>query len=206
MCDRRTLIPALFNPRSLCRRAPRRAVRPSETVRPLRPAAQGVAAPLSFITRRRFGPVPGALPLRRGQEEVSTSFWTRGYRRARKLEAIDFAAFESLNAEDRARQLLPLKGEAAGGRRGKSAVSQQSLPPPSPAATPPPLGGGSWGRRLTVASKSARLKSHGETMGRSAVSAPGRMANLDPRTASEALTCIAYSGSSGAVRSAGSKL
>ena len=142
MCDRRLLIPALFNPRSPGRQATQHPVRPSETARTPRPAFQGVAAPLSFITRRRIRPVPSALPLRRGQGEVSIRFRSGGYARAINLQDIDFAHFNSLSTGDRARTSPPPEG--GGGRRpaGEDRNDSAALPPPSPAATPPPLGGG----------------------------------------------------------------
>ena len=142
MCDRRLLTPALLYS-ALSHLRVVRWSRINPTNRPPSYPPRDRAAPLSFITRRRIRPVPSALPLRRGQGEVSIRFWSGGYRRVRNLEVIDFTDFDSLSAEDGARkQILPLKGEAAVRPEGEDRNDSAAPPPPSPAATPPPLGGG----------------------------------------------------------------
>ena len=82
----------------------------------------------------------------------------------RNLQVIDFAAFESLNAEDGARQVLPPAGEvSAEPTEGEVLLSRCGLPPPASGRLPL-QGEDLLSAPRPFALKGAILKSHGETI------------------------------------------
>ena len=127
------------DPRGVSRSArPRRAFDDGRRALPARP-------PLTAATVAVRAPFPCCQV-----RPVSLRFRSRGYASARNLEVIDFAAVDSLNAEDRAPKVLPPEG--GGGPRldrgpvGENPAESAALPPPSTSPTPPPSGGGLAGR------------------------------------------------------------